>query len=333
MNLLEKYDSHHGLEVLRIASVEEARAGDLIFISQVGYLRDLGDRCPLVAVTTPEIAKHAQHLKCPVLLTHDPMLAFAKCSELFSTENAPELGIHPTALIHPSAQIGKNVSIGAFVVVEADARIGDFSHVQTRCSIGPRAVLGKNCHLFTGVVVYQDTHMGDRVRIHANSVIGADGFGYVQERIPHGVKHVKLHHLGRVIIGNDVEIGASTTIDRGTLGETQIGNGCMIDNNVQIGHNCKLAEGVIICGNTGLSGSVTVDAFAVVAGHVGVANKVRIGTGAKIAGFSAIFGSIPAGTVWGGVPARPQRETLRLQAFISRLPLLFEERKNRKKDV
>jgi UDP-3-O-[3-hydroxymyristoyl] glucosamine N-acyltransferase len=155
----------------------------------------------------------------------------------------------------------------------------------------------------------------------------------VQEKTPAGVKHVKIHHIGGVRIGNDVEIGASSTIDRGTLGDTVIGNGCIIDNQVQIGHNCQLEEGVIVCGCSGLAGSVYVEKYAVMAGLVGIANKVRVGAGAQISAFSAVSSNVPAGILWGGVPAMPRREYRRLQAYLSRLPELFPKGKKQENEL
>jgi UDP-3-O-[3-hydroxymyristoyl] glucosamine N-acyltransferase len=187
--------------------------------------------------------------------------------------------------------------------------------------------VGKDSVLFPGVVLYHDVSVGDRVRIHANSVIGADGFGYVQEKTSTGVKHVKIHHLGGVRIGDDVEIGASTTIDRGTLEDTLIGNGCIIDNQVQIGHNCVLEEGVIICGCVGLAGSAHIEKFALIAGFTAVGNKVRVGAGAQVAGFTPVTGHVPAGMKWGGIPAMPRNEYARLQVLFKRLPELFERKK------
>lgn len=330
LGLIGEYDAYRALELSRIGTAEDAREGDLVFIAQESFLPMLETARPSVFVLSDELWDKAPPSKPdspPRLRSRNAMLALAKTSRYFATESASAGGVHPSAFVHPSAKIGAGASVGAFAVVEENAEIGAGTVVHGRAHVGARAKVGEHCVLFPGVVLYQDTVLGDRVRIHANSVIGADGFGYVQEKTPGGVKHVKIHHLGRVRIGNDVEIGASTTIDRGTVGDTIVEKGCIIDNQVQIGHNCHLEEGVIICGCTGLAGSAHVEKFAVLAGFVAVNNKVRIGVGAQVAGYTAVTGNVPAGAVWGGRPGRPFKEYLRLQALISRLPEWHEERK------
>lgn len=328
LDLLGDCEAHRALEISRIAPAEEARAGDLVFIAQESYLSYLGSKNPAAFVVSDALmAKAPAGGSAPRLRSRDAMLAFAKASRHFQTEPKPVSGVHSSASVHPSAKVEAGVCIGPFAVIEADADIGAGSVVHARAQVGARAKVGAGCVLFPGVVLYQDTVLGDRVRIHANSVIGADGFGYAQEKRPGGVTHVKIHHLGRVRIGDDVEIGASTTIDRGTLGETVIGKGCIIDNQVQIGHNCTLEEGVIVCGCSGLAGSAQIGKYALLAGFVAVANKVKIGAGAQVAGYTAVTGNVPAGAAWGGRPGRPLREYMKLQALVSRLPEWNEERK------
>ena len=278
-------------------------------------------------------AAQALGLKCLLLPVKDAKLAFAKASYLFRTEATAEAGVHPSASVHPKAKLGKGVSIGPNVVIREKAEIGDGCVIQAGASIGQRAVIGAGSVIFPNVVIYQDAKIGQRVRIHASSVIGSDGFGYAQEKTETAqgisVRHVKIHHLGSVQIGDDVEIGASTTIDRGTLGDTILEKGCIIDNQVQIGHNCHLEEGVIICGCTGLAGSVHVGKFAVLAGFVGVANKMKIGMGARIAAYTAIQGHVPAGVTWGGIPGMPHRSWLRTQLVFEKLPEILKELKAR----
>lgn len=335
LGLVGDFSSLRGLELARIVPIEKPEAGDLVFVAQENLLPLLAGAQAGVFVISDSLWEKAETIAPHLtrLRSRDAMLAFAKASRYFQTELPPAPSVHATAQVHPSARIGANVTIGAFAVVEAAAEIESGVILHANTYVGERAHVGQDSVLFPGVVIYQDCRLGERVRIHANSVIGADGFGYVQERTATGVKHVKIHHIGGVRIGNDVEVGASTTIDRGTLGDTVIGNGCIIDNQVQIGHNCQIGEGVIICGCTGLAGSVTVENYAVIAGFVGIANKVRVGTGAQISAFSAVSSIVPPGIMWGGVPAMPRREYRRLQAYISRLPELFAERKKQEKEL
>jgi UDP-3-O-[3-hydroxymyristoyl] glucosamine N-acyltransferase len=323
------FEQHRSLELRRIAPVDTAREGDLVFVAQENLLPKLAAVQPAAFVVSDSLFEKARNLalRAPVLRVKDAMLAFAKCSVFFKTERAPDpAGVHPTAFVHPSARLGANVTIGAHAVVGEEAELENDVVIHASAEVGPRAHVGAGSVLFPGVVIYQDVRIGARCRIHANSVIGADGFGYVQERTPTGVKHVKIHHLGGVSIGDDVEIGASTTIDRGTLEDTVIGKGCIIDNQVQIGHNCHLEEGVIICGCTGLAGSVHVGKYAVLAGFVGVANKVRIGAGARISAYSAIQGTVPPGVAWGGIPGMPHRTWVRTQLLFDKLPELLADR-------
>jgi UDP-3-O-[3-hydroxymyristoyl] glucosamine N-acyltransferase len=329
LNLVGDFSGLKNLEIRRLSSVEQAKEGDLVFIGQDRLLSFLESAHPTAFVVSDALWGQASAVRAnaPLLRSKDAMLAFAKVSRFFTEEPRPAPGIHPTALVHPSAKIGANASIGPFAQVGEAAEIGENSILHSHAQIGAGSRLGRDSVLFPGVILYHGVSVGDRVRIHANSVIGADGFGYVQEKTPTGVRHVKIHHLGGVRIGNDVEIGASTTIDRGTLGDTLIGDGCIIDNQVQVGHNCVLEEGVILCGCVGLAGSAHIEKYALIAGFSAVGNKVRVGAGAQVAGFTPVTGHVPPGMKWGGIPAMPRNEYARLQVLFKRLPELFERKK------
>lgn len=339
LDLVGDHEVLRSLEIQRIHSVENAREGDLVFVGHDSFLKSL-ENCKATAIVVSDkifskVAERIPGSSKILLRSKDAMLAMAKASKRFDTEPVADRAVHPSAVIDSSAKLGKNISVGAYVVIGKNVSVGDGATIHSNVTIMDRAAIGKECVLFPSVVIYQDTIIGDRVRIHANSVIGADGFGYVQEFNAKGVKHRKISHMGRVRIGNDVEIGASTTIDRGTMGETIVEDGCIIDNQVQIGHNCHLHEGVIVCGNVGFAGSAVVEKFAVVGGMVGVGNKVVIGAGAMISGFSAVSSSVPAKAVWGGVPARSWKETLKIQASLTRLPELLQvwKKNNKRVDV
>ena len=332
LGLLDPCEEYRNIEILKIAPVEGAIAGDLIFVAQESFFRNLPEICPSAAIVSDSLfAALPKDLSYPVLRSQDAKLACAKVSKLFCSDMILESKIHLTAVIHVTAKIAADAAIGPNVVVDAHSEVGAGSQLHAGVFVGPRVKIGAQTTLFPGVKIYQDTLIGARVRIHANTVIGADGFGYTPEKKNGRVEHVKIHHIGRVRIDDDVEIGANSSIDRATMGETIIERGCIIDNHVQIGHNCKIEEGAIICGCTGLSGSVRVGKYALIAGMCGISNQVEIGTGARVSGMSGVPKNIPAGTDWGGNPARPMRDYFRLQVLFGRLPELFEERRKARK--
>jgi UDP-3-O-[3-hydroxymyristoyl] glucosamine N-acyltransferase len=226
--------------------------------------------------------------------------------------------------IHPTAEIATTARLGVGVVVGAHAKIGANTSVLANAVIGPECRIGQDCVIFPGVVLYPRTQIGDRVRLHANVVLGSDGFGYA--RGPQG--SVKIWHLGRVIVGDDVEIGAGTTIDRGTMKDSIIESGAKIDNLCQIGHNGHVKSHAILCAQVGMAGNVTVGRGAILAGQVGVADKVEIGDGAVVGPKSGLSKDInPGEVVMGQQPARPRREWWKLVALFERLPDLNDRLK------
>jgi UDP-3-O-[3-hydroxymyristoyl] glucosamine N-acyltransferase len=325
LGLIGSFDQYRSLEILRISPLESAGPGSLVFVAQDKYLPLLKEGAPAAAVVSESLyqAAVAQGARFPLLCSRDAMLAMAKSSRFFSTEPVVARGVHPTAVVHPAAKVAADACIGPFCQVGEGAEIGSGAVLQAQVNVGARAKVGAGSVLFPGVVVYQDCELGARVRVHANSVIGADGFGYVQERTPTGVRHVKIHHTGRVLIGDDTEIGACSAIDRGTVGDTLVGPGCIIDNHVQIGHNCKLGRGVVVCGRVGIAGSAELEDFAVVAGAAGIGNKYKIGKGAQVSAFAGVMCDVPPGETWSGFPARPHRQWLKMQAYMRKLPELF----------
>lgn len=314
--------------ILGFSEPKDARAQTAVFIAQAAFLQDLkivagafyfvGEKLSIDSALFPSGS---------LFRLKDPMLAMARASKLFRTESRPPVGIHAMAAIDKTARIGKDVAIAPFASIGANAEIGEGAILHSGVSIGANVSIGAQTVLFPNVVIYDNCKLGARVRVHAGSVIGADGFGYAQNIANKTLEHVKIEHLGRVIIGDDVEVGASTSIDRGTIGNTVIGKGSKIDNQVQIAHNCCLGESVIVCGNTGMAGSVSVGDNAVVAGMVAIGNGTKVGAGAMIAGFSMVFQEVPAGAKWGGIPARPLRESMKLHALVARLPELFKAHK------
>ncbi|NQV38352.1 MAG: UDP-3-O-(3-hydroxymyristoyl)glucosamine N-acyltransferase [Candidatus Marinimicrobia bacterium] len=247
------------------------------------------------------------------IVVNNPQLAFAIIMEKFSRKIDWFEGIHPTAVIHETSKIDENISIGAFCVIEKNAKIGEGSKIGAHSIIGESSVIGKNSTLHAHVTMYHHCECGDNAIIHSGSVIGSDGYGFVQS----GETHVKIPQNGKVIIENDVEMGSNCTIDRGTIGDTRIGSGTKLDNQVHIAHNVKIGRGCLITGHVGIAGSATIGDFCIFAGQCGVAPHVTIGDRAIFAAKSGVTKSLPGGKVYAGMPAREIRETNRRDAIYS----------------
>jgi len=251
------------------------------------------------------------------IAVRNPKLSFARAAALLLAENTDDTGIHPSATVAPDATIGDRVKIGAGVVIESGAGIGDASVVEAGCYIGKGSSIGNGCTLYPRVVVYKNVSIGNRVIIHAGAVIGADGFGFVND----GKEHVKFPQVGKVIIEDDVEIGANTCIDRGSLETTVIRRGVKLDNLIQIAHNVTIGEHTVIAAQTGISGSSTVGAQCLIGGQVGVGEHAHIDDKAIIGGQGGILNGkhVRGGEILWGTPVRPLREFLLQQAYLAQL--------------
>jgi UDP-3-O-[3-hydroxymyristoyl] glucosamine N-acyltransferase len=224
-------------------------------------------------------------------------------------------GVASTARIGKGATIGPRASIGEYAIIGADAKLADGVVIGSHCVVGDGVSIGEGARLWPGVTIYRGATLGARTMIHSGARIGCDGFGYVFR----DGAHQKIPHVGRCIIGDDVEIGANTTIDRGSIDDTVIGNGTKIDNLVQIAHNVRVGEKCLIISQAGVAGSVTIGDGAVLAGQAGISGHISIGAGARIAAQAGVFGDVPAGETWSGYPARPHREALRASAALFKL--------------
>lgn len=306
------------VEVNGASPLEEQREGSVVWIESPKLL-EKAEEGPAVAIIAPLSVKGS---KKPLILVERPRLAFALALEVLYPARPLKPGIHPTAVIEKGATLGRDVSIMAYAYIGEGARIGDRAVIYPFCFVGPEAEVGEESVLFPGVVIYEKVKVGRRVRIHAGAVIGADGFGYVKDE---GGRHRKIPQVGRVIIGDDVEIGANTCVDRATLGATVVGEGSKLDNLVQIGHNAVIGRNCVIVGQAGVSGSVTIEDEVVLAGQVGVADHVRIGKGAVIGAQAGVIGDVPAGAFYSGYLARPHSIQMRVEAAKMRLPQMVRE--------
>jgi UDP-3-O-[3-hydroxymyristoyl] glucosamine N-acyltransferase len=253
----------------------------------------------------------------------DPRGAFARAIGRLHPRVAVAPGIHPSAVIAADAEIGEGVFIGPHASVGAGTRIGPASSIGAGCAIGANVRIGANCELRANATVYDNVSIGDRALLHSGSVIGADGFGFVMT----AGSYEKFPQIGRVEIGDDVEIGANACVDRAALGVTSIGDGTKIDNMVHVGHNCRIGKHVVIAAQTGFSGGVIVEDYAVIGGQVGVGDKARIESGAVLGSGCGILTSkiVRKGQVVWGTPARPLKEHLEQLANLARLPELRRE--------
>ena len=307
------------LEVSGVASLEAASSQDLVFVEDEKLLSS-ALQSKACAVIAPEFASSAATAR-PLLISDHPKLAFARAARLLRQDSGLEAGsIHSTAVIHPSAKLGSGVSLDAGVVIGERAQIGEGSRIGAGCAIGADVVVGTVCEIYPKVSIYPGARIGDRVIVHAGAVLGSDGFGYVRDRKTG--RYEKFPQVGRLVIEDDVEIGANATIDRGALDETRIRRGAKIDNLVHIGHNCQIGEDVVIAAQTGLSGSITIEKSAVLGGQVGIGEHARVGEGVMLGGQAGVLPNKilrGKGIAFWGTPAQPLRQYLKQLATLARL--------------
>lgn len=307
-----------GASIAGVASPESATPTDLIYVDSAKH----ADRATKSAARTV-IARHGIPLPGKTVIeSAEPKFAFAKAASWLLPAAVPPPLIHPTAVVAPGARLGTNVSIGAYVVVEDEVEVGANTVIEAFCFIGRGAWIGADCRLHPRVTLYAGARIGNRVELHAGATIGSDGFGYV---FGEG-RHWKFPQIGGMEVGDDVEIGAGTTIDRGSLDSTVIGDGVKIDNLVHIAHNVKVGARTLILAQAGISGSCTIGADAIVGGQVGMGDHCTLEDGARVAsGAGVLTGKvIRAGHTMWGTPARPLEKFKEQYAWISRLPELAE---------
>ncbi len=284
--------------------LDQADGSTLTFVGHSRYGRKLGEHPAAGALCTEGIeVKHRSDQT--IIWVKDADLATAQVlGKLAPPAPLPDIGIHPSAIVSPQAVLGREVRIGPLVVVEANATIGDRCVLMAHNFIGRGSTLGEDCTLWPNAVVRERCSLGKRVILHCGCVIGADGFGY---RFA-GTEHIKIPQIGRVTIGDDCELGANTTVDRGKFGDTVIGDGSKLDNLVQIGHNVALGRGTVLVAHVAVGGSVKAGDYLVMGGGSVIADHVTLGPGTRVAGFSAVTGDAPAGSELVGTPARPAKE-------------------------
>jgi len=309
-------------EIDGVSSLESASNHDLVFVDdQKHFGAALKSRAG--AIIAGEFAVSANSDR-PLLISDHPKLAFARAARLLREESPASGGqkerFDATAVVHPSAVLGKGVRVDARAVIHENARIKDGVRIGEGTVIGKGVTIGSGSEIYPNVTIYPSTSLGDRVIVHAGAVLGSDGFGYVRDR--QTGQYEKFPQVGRLVIEDDVEIGANATVDRGALDETRIRRGAKIDNLVHIGHNCDIGEDVVIAAQTGLSGSIVIENGAVLGGQVGIGEHARIGEGVMLGGQGGVLPNKilrGKGIAFWGTPAQPLRQYLKQLAMLARL--------------
>ena len=303
------------IRIKGVGGIEDAGPDQITWIAHEKYLGALSaSRAGAVVVS-----RHFGETPMPAILCEDPAFAVAKVLARFAPPvPQPALGVHPTAVVAESARLGRDVRLGPHVVVGAGARIGDRSVLHAGVYVGDASTLGSDCVLWPGVVVRERCTLGNRVTLHPNVTVGADGFGYHFRESGHH----KIPQTGTVEIGDDVEVGASSCIDRAKFGVTRIGAGTKIDNLVQIAHNVQIGAHCVIVAQCGIAGSTRLGQLVVLGGQVGVRDHLTLGDGLRAAACCCISKDFPAATVVNGIPAVENHQYLREQVQVRRLPEL-----------
>jgi len=299
------------------ANADAAQPGDLTFAENAEYFA----AAEASAATAIIAGKDAASTRKIVIRVANPRVAFAKALAIFFPEPKFAPGIHPSAAIAATAQIDPTAHIGPHCTIGERVKIGANTVLQSGNFVGDDSVLGEGTNLFPNATIYSRTQIGKRVRIHSGAVIGSDGFGYVFDTS----FHRKVPQIGNVIIGDDVEIGSNSSVDRGALGSTVIGKGTKIDNLVQVAHNVEIGEHCILCSQVGIAGSAKLGSYCVLAGQVGIAGHLKIGNKVTVGSKAGVMHNIPDGEMWLGIPAQPDKQAKRIMIAMQRLPDLFKK--------
>jgi len=319
--LAEKIDAtvrgDGALEITGLATL--ANAGP----HQVGFLANEKYQSQLKTTKAGAVILRAEHddetLVANALVSESPYLSYAYAAQVFDKAPTQAAEIHPSAVVDPTAVIGVGVAIGPQSVIEAGAMIADHAIIGAQCYVGQHARIGQHTRLWPGVKIYYDVVVGERCTLHSGAVIGADGFGWASDR----GKWVKIPQLGRVVIGDDVEIGANTTIDRGALDDTIIGSNCIIDNLCMVAHNVQIGDGTAIAGQTGIAGSAHIGKHCLIGGATGINGHITIADGVQVHGMTMVTKNLEKGVYASSLPVVDQMTWAKSGARVRQLPELF----------
>ncbi|MFP5249515.1 MAG: UDP-3-O-(3-hydroxymyristoyl)glucosamine N-acyltransferase [Acidobacteriota bacterium] len=306
-----------------VNSARNAGPADLVFAEEAAAARLVLASAAGAVVLKAGLFEGGEHPEVAIVETEQPRLWFARAAKLLA-KAPPPAGIHPTAVLGEGVVLGAGVTLGPCAVVGDRAEIGAQTRIDAGAVIGEGVRIGERCRIYPRVVVYPGTTLGNSVILHAGVVLGADGFGYVRDASTGA--YTQFPQQGTLVVEDDVEIGANSTVDRGALAETRVRRGAKFDNLVHVGHNCDIGEDAILVALTGVSGSSSIGRGAVLAGQVGIGDHAHVGPGVILGGQSGVFSGksvsnegLPPGTVLFGTPARPLRQVLREQAVLARL--------------
>jgi UDP-3-O-[3-hydroxymyristoyl] glucosamine N-acyltransferase len=304
------------VEIRGLASLEEAGADELTFAADDRRAATVAERRPGAAI----VAREPASAPIPLLRVDNVQAALARLLAHLATEDLPAAGIDESARVSPQAEVAPDAAVGPLVVIGPQAKVGSGTALCANVVIGAEVQIGERCVLGEGVVVRAGCQVGNRVRIGPNSVIGYDGFGYYSE----GGVHHRIPHAGNVVIGDDVEIGACSCVDRAKFGSTRIEAGTKIDNLVQVAHNVQVGPGCILVGQCGIAGSSKLGGHVVIGGHSGIRDNITLGDGAQVAAYSGVASDVDAGVTVAGTPAGPAAETIRIAMAGKKLPELLK---------
>lgn len=315
-----------GVRIRSVASLERAIEGEIAFVEDEKLLSSAA-----ASSASCLIVPSGAQVDAPCMIeAARPKLAFALIAELLHPRAQREPAVHPSANVAESAIVDESAFVGAHVEIGERVRVGAGTQLLAGTFVGNDVSIGRDCVLHPNVVLYDRVQLYDRVILHAGVVIGADGFGYVRSE----TGYHKFPQMGTVVINDEVEIGANTCVDRGALGETSIGRGTKIDNMVQVGHNVRIGERVVIASQTGISGSTVIEDDAVIGGQVGFGDHARVQSGAVIGSKAGILpGKIVRPGVWWGIPVQPLADYKRLNAHLGRLPQMRDEIKELRRQL
>lgn len=313
------------LKIRGLAPIQDAGPDDITFVARPKFAKQIDSSRAGAFIVSPDLAQTSR----PLIITANPYLGYAKIAEVFAPPLRRWPGISDQACLGANCRLGDEVSIAPFVWIGDNVTLGDQVTLFPGVVIGHGVTIGADSRLYANVTVGDGCTIGNRVIIHSGTVIGADGFGFA----PDGETFYKIPQLGAVVIGDEVEIGANCTIDRGALGDTRIGRGVKIDNLVMVAHNVVIGDNTVIVAQVGISGSTQIGRNVILAGQVGIVGHISIGDRVQIGAKSGVPNSVPAGQVVMGSPVLPHKDYLRLQAVQKKLPEMYERLKALEKQV